>query len=47
MNNDGLRDLFVANGIYQDLTDQDYLQYVSSEEVIQSVVSGKKLILNG
>ena len=43
MNNDGLRDLFVANGIYQDLTDQDYLQYVSSEEVIQSVVSGKKV----
>ena len=43
MDNDGLRDLFVANGIYQDLTDQDYLQYVSSEEVIQSVVSGKKV----
>ena len=40
MNNDGLRDLFIANGIYRDLTDQDYLQYVSSEEVLSSSVSG-------
>lgn len=43
MDNDGLRDLFVANGIYQDLTNQDYLQFVSNEEVIQSVVSGKSV----
>ena len=27
MDNDGFKDLFIANGIYQDLTDQDYLQY--------------------
>ena len=26
MDNDGLKDLFIANGIYRDLTDQDYLQ---------------------
>jgi hypothetical protein len=25
MDNDGLRDIFVANGIYQDLTNQDFL----------------------
>ncbi len=37
--NDGLKDLFVANGIYQDLTNQDYLQYVSNEEVIKSIVT--------
>lgn len=43
MNNDGLRDLFVANGIFRDLTDQDYLQYVSSEEVLASIVSGDKV----
>ncbi len=41
MDNDGLKDIFVANGIYQDLTNQDYLQYVSSEEVVRSVISGR------
>ena len=24
MDNDGLKDIFVSNGIYQDLTNQDY-----------------------
>lgn len=38
MDNDGLKDLFIANGIYQDLTNQDYLQYVANEEVIKSIV---------
>ena len=41
MNNDGRRDLFVANGIYQDLTDQDFLQYASNEEFVRSVVANK------
>jgi hypothetical protein len=39
MDNDGLKDIFVANGIYQDLTNQDYLQYVSNEEVVRSIIS--------
>lgn len=39
MENDGFKDLFIANGIYQDLTDQDYLQYVANESVIQAVIS--------
>jgi len=43
MDNDGLKDLFIANGIYKDLTNQDYLQYVSNEEVIKSIVSDKKI----
>ena len=37
--NDGLKDLFVANGVYRDLTDQDYLQYVSSDEVKMSIIT--------
>lgn len=41
MDNDGLKDIFVANGIYQDLTNQDYLQYVSNEEVVQSIINNK------
>ena len=43
MNNDGLRDLFVANGIYQDLTNQDFLQYASNEEFVKSVLEDKKV----
>src|SRR6056300_1096355 len=43
MDNDGLKDLYIANGIYRDLTDQDYLQYVSSEEVITSIVSEQEV----
>jgi enediyne biosynthesis protein E4 len=43
MDNDGLKDIFVANGIYQDLTNQDYLQYISSEEVVKSIITGKSV----
>lgn len=43
MNNDGLKDLFIANGIYKDLTDQDYLKYISNQEVIQSIVTNNKV----
>jgi len=43
MDNDGLKDLFIANGIYRDLTDQDYLQYVSSDEVINSIVTNNQV----
>jgi hypothetical protein len=41
--NDGWRDIFVANGIYQDLTNQDFLQYASSEEFVKSVLIDKKV----
>lgn len=41
--NDGMKDLFIANGIYQDLTNQDYLQYISNEEVLKSIVSNNKV----
>jgi len=39
MDNDGYKDLFVANGIYKDLTNQDYLQYISNETVMKSIIS--------
>jgi len=41
--NDGLKDIFVASGIYQDLTNQDFLQYAASEEVVKMVVSNNKV----
>lgn len=39
MDNDGYEDLFIANGIYKDLTDQDYLQYIANESVIQAIIT--------
>lgn len=32
--NDGFKDLYVANGIYKDLTDQDYIRYYASPYAI-------------
>ena len=43
MNNDGLKDLFIANGIFKDLTDQDYLKFISSQQVIQSIVKNNQV----
>ena len=49
LNNDGWKDIFVANGIYQDLTDQDYIQYFSNVRVMRMIIMNnsvdyKKLI---
>lgn len=49
LDNDGKKDLYVANGIYQDLTDQDFIQFISDEETKRAVISDsgvdyKKLI---
>jgi enediyne biosynthesis protein E4 len=43
LDNDGLKDIFVANGIYKDLTDQDYIQYFSDRDVVMSIVTGNKV----
>ncbi len=43
MNNDGLKDLFVANGIYKDLTNQDYLKYIANQEVIEAIFKNNEL----
>lgn len=37
--NDGEPDLYVANGLYQDIIDQDYINFVSSEEVARQVIT--------
>lgn len=42
MDNDGQRDIFVANGIYKDLLDRDYLTYTASEENIRRIINEKK-----
>jgi enediyne biosynthesis protein E4 len=39
MDNDGYKDIFVSNGIFQDLTNQDYLQFASNTEMAKTVIS--------
>jgi hypothetical protein len=41
LDNDGFKDIFVANGIYKDLTNEDYIQYISNGEVMTSILTGK------
>ncbi|MBS1507109.1 MAG: CRTAC1 family protein [Bacteroidetes bacterium] len=42
MDNDGWKDIFVANGIYKDLLDQDYVNFMANPEAIRSMISEKK-----
>jgi hypothetical protein len=39
--NNGMKDIFVANGIFQDLTDQDFLKFVTEENTVQRIISNK------
>ncbi|TAH00407.1 MAG: hypothetical protein EAZ15_09220 [Sphingobacteriales bacterium] len=39
-NNDGLKDIFVSNGISKDLTNQDFLNYFSSDVVFNTAKAG-------
>ncbi|WP_416171422.1 CRTAC1 family protein [Algoriphagus boritolerans] len=39
MDNDGMRDIFVANGIYQDITDLDYLNFIDDEQTKSQIIS--------
>jgi hypothetical protein len=40
--NDGLNDLYVCNGIYRDLTNQDFLSFDANEIKEEMLLSGKK-----
>jgi enediyne biosynthesis protein E4 len=40
MDNDGWKDIFVANGIAQDLTNQDYLMFASDPTIQQEIIAG-------
>jgi len=45
MNNDGLKDIFISNGIYKDLLDRDYLTYMANEENVRSILRSKKEVI--
>ena len=42
MDNDGQKDLFVANGILKDLTDQDFVNFLGDRNTMQQMLEGKK-----
>ncbi|MEK6781478.1 MAG: VCBS repeat-containing protein [Bacteroidota bacterium] len=42
MNNDGRRDIFIANGIYKDLLDRDYLTYTGAEDNVRKIIKEEK-----
>ncbi|WP_097129356.1 VCBS repeat-containing protein [Spirosoma fluviale] len=42
MDMDGRKDIFVANGILKDLTDQDYMAFLASNPDLQPMIEGTK-----
>ncbi len=40
--NDGLRDIFVCNGIYHNLTNQDFIDFFANDVVQKMVLTGEK-----
>ena len=44
--NDGLADIFVCNGIYRDVTDQDFIDFFANDVVQQMAITGKKEDVN-
>ena len=45
MDNDGLRDVFIANGIYKDLLDRDYLAYMANTERIRNMIKTEEEVI--
>jgi enediyne biosynthesis protein E4 len=39
--NDGWKDIFVCNGLYRDLTDQDFLAFFGSDATMQQIQAGQ------
>ena len=42
IDNDGYKDIFVSNGIYHDLTNQDFMNFFANDILQKMVLSGKK-----
>ena len=47
LDNDGWKDIFVANGIFKDITDQDYIQYTTGAyaDIRQQILNKEKNII--
>ncbi len=42
MDNDGLKDIYITNGIYKDLLDRDYLTYEANDESIRNRINSSE-----
>ena len=42
MDNDGYKDIYVCNGIYHDLTNQDFMDFFANDLMQKMVITGKK-----
>jgi enediyne biosynthesis protein E4 len=45
MDNDGMKDIFVANGIYKDLINQDYINFIANPDFIRKILQREKNVL--
>jgi enediyne biosynthesis protein E4 len=43
--NDGLKDIFVANGIYKDLLNQDYVNFIADPTIIREILGRKRSVI--
>jgi len=43
--NDGSKDIFVANGIYKDLLNQDYIQFMGDPETVRAILTREKAVI--
>jgi hypothetical protein len=41
--NDSYKEIFVSNGIYKDVTNQDFVEFLGSSEQIHAAIDGKKI----
>lgn len=46
-NNDLHKEIFVCNGIYKDVTNQDFVEFLGSSEKMQAAIDGKKVDFKG
>lgn len=45
MDNDGWKDLFVANGIYKDLINQDYVNFIANPNTVREILRKEKKVI--
>jgi enediyne biosynthesis protein E4 len=45
MNSDGLKDIFVANGIYKDLLNQDYVNFIGQPHLVREILKKEKNVI--
>ena len=45
LDNDGFKDIFVSNGLYKDLTDQDYIQFTANPTQVRRMIATEKDVI--